>query len=127
MAHFAEIDEDGIVIQVIVVADDSCGGGQMPESDPVGQAFIASLGLEGKWRQTSYNNNFRGTYAHIGYTYDAVLDKFVAPVNEWFASIATNSEIVLAAQAAVDFPSAPVNCDVFVAAGNTFFYNCMGW
>jgi len=79
MAHFAKI-ENGVVGQVIVVSNDDCGGGTMPESEPIGQAFIASLGLEGDWRQTSYNGNFRSRYAGIGYTYDAALDEFVAPV-----------------------------------------------
>lgn len=80
MAHFAKV-ENGVVQQVIVVADSDCGGGTFPASEPVGQAFIASLGLEGEWKQTSYNNNFRDKYAGIGYTYDSVNDVFVAPVS----------------------------------------------
>ena len=79
MAHFAKV-ENGVVQQVIVVADSDCGGGEFPASEPVGQAFLASLGLEGEWKQTSYNNNFRDKYAGIGYTYDADADVFVAPV-----------------------------------------------
>ena len=78
MAHFAKINNN-IVEQVIVVANADCGGLEFPESEPVGQAFIASLNLEGEWLQTSYNGNFRGTYAGIGYTYDEVSDTFVAP------------------------------------------------
>lgn len=78
MAHFAKVD-DREVTQVIVVANSDCGGGEFPESEPAGQAFIASLGLEGEWLQTSYHANFRGAYAGIGYTYDAELDVFVAP------------------------------------------------
>jgi hypothetical protein len=69
MAHFARIDS-GIVREVIVVGNDDCGGGQFPESEPIGQAFIASIGLEGEWRQTSYNGNFRGHYAGMGYRFD---------------------------------------------------------
>lgn len=76
MAHFARID-DGIVREVIVIDNDDCGGGEFPESEPIGQAFIASIGLEGEWRQTSYNSNFRGTYAGIGYTFDG--GEFVPP------------------------------------------------
>lgn len=78
MAHFARI-EDGIVREVIVVGNDDCGGGEFPESEPIGQAFITSIGLAGEWRQTSYNGNFRATYAGIGFTYDADVDVFVAP------------------------------------------------
>lgn len=65
MAHFALVD-DGVVQQVIVVSNDDCGGGNFPDSEPIGQAFIASLGLTGTWLQTSYNANFRNLYAGIG-------------------------------------------------------------
>lgn len=78
MAHFAKV-QNSIVNEVIVVANSDCGGGEFPESEPIGQAFIASLGLTGEWLQTSYHANFRGAYAGIGYTYDAELDEFVAP------------------------------------------------
>jgi hypothetical protein len=76
MAHFARID-DGIVREVIVIDNADCGGGDFPESEPIGQAFIAGIGLSGEWRQTSYNGNFRGTYAGIGYTFDG--DVFIPP------------------------------------------------
>ena len=79
MAHFARVD-DGIVREVIVIDNADCGGGDFPESEAIGQAFIAEIGLTGEWRQTSYNGNFRGVYAGIGYTYDSNLDEFVAPV-----------------------------------------------
>ena len=78
MAHFASI-VNGSVGRVIVVANEDCGGGNFPESEPIGQAFIASLGLDGEWKQTSYNRNFRGKYAGIGDRYDAELDEFVTP------------------------------------------------
>lgn len=79
MAHFARI-KNNIVEEVIVVNNSDCGDLDFPESEPVGQAFIASLGIAGEWKQTSYNGNFRGRYAGVGYTYDAELDEFVAPV-----------------------------------------------
>jgi hypothetical protein len=79
MAHFALVT-NSIVDQVIVVSNDDCDNLDFPESEPIGQAFIASLGLAGEWLQTSYHANFRGAYAGIGYTYDAELDVFVAPV-----------------------------------------------
>lgn len=77
MAHFAKI-EDSVVKQVIVVANSDCGGGEFPASEPVGQAFLASLGLVGEWKQTSYNGNFRANYA-ANCIYDPVNDVFVAP------------------------------------------------
>ena len=79
MAHFARI-ENGIVGQVIVVNNETLGDLEFPESEAVGQAFIASLGLDGTWKQTSYNANFRAKYAGAGDTYDEELDEFVAPV-----------------------------------------------
>jgi hypothetical protein len=79
MAHFAKIN-NSIVSEVIVVSNSDCGGVDFPESEPIGQAFLASLSLDGEWLQTSYNANFRGAYAGIGFTYDSALDEFVAPV-----------------------------------------------
>jgi hypothetical protein len=70
MAHFAKVD-NGIVQQVIVVSNDDCDGGEFPESEPIGQAFIASIGLTGEWLQTSYHANFRNCYASAGWTFDA--------------------------------------------------------
>jgi hypothetical protein len=78
MAHFAKI-ENGIVATVIVVNNETLGDLEFPDSEPVGQEFIASLGLAGTWKQTSYNGNFRDKYAGTGDTYDEELDKFVAP------------------------------------------------
>jgi len=85
MAHFAELHDNNIVKQVIVISNDVCGEPTLgfPETCAAGRAFIANtLKLEGVWKQTSFNNNFRGRYAGIGYTYDPVADEFVAPVVE---------------------------------------------
>ena len=79
MAHFAQV-QDGIVSSVIVIDNSDCAGGDYPDSEPIGQAFIASIGIDGDWLQTSYNNNFRGAYAGQGMTYDPVLDEFVSPI-----------------------------------------------
>ena len=76
MAHFVKI-ENNIVTNVIVVLDDVVG--QYPESDEIGQTFIASLNLDGDWLQTSFDGNFRKQYATIGGTYDSIADQFVAP------------------------------------------------
>jgi len=81
MAHFAQV-QDGIVRNVIVVNNSDCGGGDFPDSEPIGQDFIASIGIDGDWLQTSYNNNFRGQYAGQGMTYDPTLDEFVSPQEE---------------------------------------------
>jgi hypothetical protein len=75
MAHFAQIN-DNIVGQVIVIANTECDNLPFPDSEPIGQAYIASLGIEGEWLQTSYNGNFRGTYAGNGYRFDPTLGEY---------------------------------------------------
>jgi hypothetical protein len=71
MAHFAEIDENKIVLRVLVVPD---------AEEHRGQDFLAGdLGLGGTWVQTSYNARIRKNYAGIGMTYDEARDAFVAP------------------------------------------------
>ncbi len=82
MAHFAQVDEYQIVRNVIVIDNSDCGGGDYPDSEPIGQAFIAAIGIDGDWLQTSYNGNFRGQYAGQGMTYDPTLDEFISPVVE---------------------------------------------
>jgi hypothetical protein len=73
MAHFAQLNEANTVTQVIVINNSDAP----TETD--GQTFIASLGLEGVWKQTSYNATFRAHYAGIGYTYDDQADVFYPP------------------------------------------------
>jgi hypothetical protein len=75
MANFAEV-ENNQVQRVIVIANSDCNDLPFPESEPVGQAFIASLGISGEWLQTSYNNSFRGVFAGIDYVYDAALGEY---------------------------------------------------
>jgi len=81
MAHFASINSDNIVTQVLVVSDNDA---------PRGQDFLANdLGLGGTWIQTSYNTRggehsnggtpLRKNYAGIGYTYDSGRDAFIPP------------------------------------------------
>lgn len=82
MAHFANVNEQNVVQQVIVVSNDDCGGGDFPQSEPIGQAFIANLGLSGTWLQTSYHANFRGRYAGIGMVWNAATQQFEVSNNE---------------------------------------------
>ena len=81
MAHVARIDEDGIVREVHVLnnSDLPDDGAFTPEVEAAANAFQHKLGLDGVWKLTSYNGNFRGRYAGIGYKYDEALDEFVAP------------------------------------------------
>jgi hypothetical protein len=75
MAHFVKIENE-IVKDVIRIEDSDCGGGQFPDSEPIGQEFIRSLGIKGEWLQTSFNGNFRGNYGAIGGIYNRELDIF---------------------------------------------------
>ena len=80
MAHFAQLDDNNGVIQVIVVANATIDDLPFPESEPIGVAFCRSLyGGNTIWKQTSYNSSFRKHYAGIGYVYDPVLDAFIPP------------------------------------------------
>lgn len=75
MAHFAELDETNTVKQVIVVHNNELVDENGIESEQKGIDFCVNL-FGGKWIQTSYNSNFRGTYAGIGMIYDPVNDEF---------------------------------------------------
>jgi hypothetical protein len=68
MSHFAEIDENNIVLRVLV------GDNNEPDE---GEAFMNSLG--GTWVKTSYNSTIRKNYAGVGYLYDSDRDAFIAP------------------------------------------------
>ena len=81
MAHFAQIDENNIVIKVVVVPD---------EVEDRGEDYLANeLSMGGKWLQTSYNTlagqhktggiPLRKNYAGVGYTYDKAFDAFIPP------------------------------------------------
>lgn len=78
MAHFAEIDEAGIVLRVVVVSNAELLDNGV-ESERRGVEFLQSLYGGGTWKQTSYNGNRRKNYAGVGYTYDAARDAFVPP------------------------------------------------
>jgi len=83
MAHFAQIDSDGIVQQVLVVANEVITDTDGNESEQMGIDFLKGLlGQDTQWVQTSYNGNFRKNYAGQGYTYDQERDAFI-PVKPW--------------------------------------------
>jgi hypothetical protein len=84
MSHWAEIDENKIVLRVLV--------GNNSEADE-GEAFMNSLG--GTWVKTSYNaatNGFRKNYAGIGYSYDEGRDAFIPPKPECHPDTVTFDE-----------------------------------
>jgi len=74
MAHFAKLDENNIVKQVVVVSND------IATTEEKGIEFLNNLYRKtGNWKQTSYNNNIRKNFAGIGYTYDEERDAFIQP------------------------------------------------
>jgi hypothetical protein len=89
MAHFAQLDENNVVTQVIVVSNNELLDASGVEREEMGIGFCQRL-FGGNWKQTSYNHNFRKRYAGIGYTYNAELDAFVPP--KPFASWVLNTE-----------------------------------
>ena len=79
MAHFAQLDENNKVLQVIVVANEELMENGV-ESEHKGIAFCKTLlGADTNWVQTSYNATIRKNYAGIDFTYDPIADYFFAP------------------------------------------------
>jgi hypothetical protein len=72
MSHWAEIDENNIVLRVVVGSNDDYDEGY--------DWIMQNLG--GRWIKTSYNSNIRKNFAGIGYTYDEQRDAFIPPKPE---------------------------------------------
>jgi hypothetical protein len=84
MAHFAQLNDDNFVINVIVVSNDYAPDPSPENSEQRGIEFIEELSknnesLKGRWVQTSYNSSFRNKYAAIGDVYNEEFDVFIAP------------------------------------------------
>jgi hypothetical protein len=75
MAHFAQLDENNNVLQVLVVRNEDIDSSNEEAS---GIAYLTDI-FGGIWKQTSYNNNIRKNYANIGSTYNQDLDAFISP------------------------------------------------
>ena len=74
MAHFAKLDANNVVEQVIVVDNDEIKDSNGNETEAIGVAFCQKLlGADTNWKQTSYTaiggTGFRGNYAGVGMTY----------------------------------------------------------
>jgi hypothetical protein len=80
VAHFAELDDNNVVLQVLVLGNDKTHDAAGVEHESLGTAWLLARFPDTQWVQTSYNNNFRSLYAGIGMTYDPVLDEFVEAV-----------------------------------------------
>jgi hypothetical protein len=89
MAHYAQIDANNVVTQVVVIDNKDTADASGVEKEHIGAAFCERL-FGGTWKQTSYNGNIRKNYAGIGYTYRSDIDAFVAP--KPFASWILNAD-----------------------------------
>lgn len=80
MAHFALIDSENKVQQIIVINNDVLTDENGEESEALGQTFIASIGMDGTWLQCSYSGSMRGVFPGIGFQYDSKTDSFISAV-----------------------------------------------
>ena len=78
MAHFAKLDSNNVVTQVIVIDNKDTADANGVEKEYIGAAFCERL-FGGTWKQTSYNATIRKNYAGIGYSYQADINAFVPP------------------------------------------------
>jgi hypothetical protein len=78
MAHYAQLDSNNVVTQVIVIDNKDTADANGVEKEYIGAAFCERL-FGGTWKQTSYNGNIRKNYAGIGYTFDSTRDAFISP------------------------------------------------
>ena len=85
MAHFAKLDDNNTVLEVVVINNNELLDGNGNENEEIGIEFLQAHFDHKMWKQTSYNGNFRKNYAGIGYTYNSDLDAFVpiSPFASW--------------------------------------------
>lgn len=112
MAHFAKLDKNNTVIEVITFYNDevNANGGDLS----VEAENFVSARHGGTWKQTSYNGNFRKQYAGVGWSYDAAKDIFIVPQPYSSWSLDSNNDW----QAPIEEP----NTKVFDADTNIYFY-----
>ena len=129
MAHFAQLDGDNIVTQVIVVSNDDTSDSGGVETESIGVAFCQKLlGASTNWKQTSYNANMRGNYAGIGYTYMSNVATLGVGSTDIFISPQPYASWTLSTTAAQWEPpstpgAAPTLTDAEVAANKYYVWN----
>lgn len=80
MAHFAQLDINNNVINVIVISNDDINNEEFPKSEEIGINYLRTLySPMSIWRQTSYSGSFRKRFAGIGFTYSPKYDAFIPP------------------------------------------------
>ena len=129
MAHFAQLDGNNVVTQVIVVGNDDTSDSNGVEVESIGVAFCQKLlGAETNWKQTSYNSSMRGNYAGIGYTYMSNVATLGVGSTDIFISQKLYASWTLSASAAEWVPpstpgAAPALTDEQTAAGSYYVWN----
>lgn len=129
MAHFAQLDSNNVVTQVIVVSNDDTSDSNGVEVESIGVAFCQKLlGAETNWKQTSYNNNIRGNYAGIGYTYMTNVATLGVGSTDIFISPQPYASWTIGVGTATWYPptnpgAAPALTDDEMAAGKYYAWN----
>ena len=129
MAHFAQLDGDNIVTQVIVVSNDDTSDSNGVETESIGVAFCQKLlGASTNWKQTSYNGNMRGNYAGIGYTYMSNVATLGVGSTDIFISPQPYASWTVGVGTATWYPpttpgAAPTLTDAEVAANKYYVWN----
>ena len=129
MAHFAQLDENNLVTQVIVVSNDDTSDSNGVETESIGVAFCQKLlGASTNWKQTSYNGNIRGNYAGIGYVYSTGVATLGVGSTDVFMPAQPYASWTVSTTAAQWEPpstpgAAPTLTDDQVAAGSYYVWN----
>ena len=129
MAHFAQLDGDNIVTQVIVVSNDDTSDSGGVETESIGVAFCQKLlGASTNWKQTSYNSTIRGNYAGIGYTYMSNVATLGVGSTDIFISPKPYASWTVGVGTATWYPpanpgDAPALTDAEVAANKYYVWN----
>jgi hypothetical protein len=129
MAHFAQLDDNNVVTQVIVVSNDDTSDSNGVETESIGVAFCQKLlGASTNWKQTSYNGNMRGNYAGIGYVYSTGVATLGVGSTDVFMPTQPYASWTVSTTAAQWEPpstpgAAPTLTDDEVAAGSYYVWN----
>ena len=129
MAHFAKLDANNLVTQVIVVANEDTADSSNVETESIGVAFCQKLmGASTNWKQTSYNHNFRGNYAGIGMTYAENVATLGVASTDIFIGVNTHPSWSVGVNTAQWYPpanpgDAPALTNAERTAGKSYVWN----
>ena len=138
MAHFAElktkVDPTGFttdthqVVERVVVVGNDCVPSDMHQD---GETWCINFFKGGIWKQTSYNNNFRKSYAGIGMIYDPVKDKFLSqqPHASWSLDSSDDWQAPITYPTVTDDGADPVVWTYMISWNETKYNadNTKGW